>query len=66
MISASELLAWAETHKTLSKTYSPGADGKFYYAIPWVDLRGEIQRLTDIESEVIGNDKETTERQQEI
>lgn len=59
MIDEAKLLEWCETHKTLSKTYSSGTDGKFYYAIPWVDLRGEIQRLRG--GEVIDDKTEAAE-----
>ena len=45
MTDLDKLMAWAETHKILSKTDSIGSDGKYYYGIPFVDLRARIREL---------------------
>lgn len=45
MIDETKLLEWLETHKKLSKNDPIGSDGKYYYAIDFVDLRAEIRRL---------------------
>ena len=62
MTDLDKLMAWAETHKILSKTDSIGSDGKYYYGISFVDLRAKIRELRGGEED----GKETEIGQQEV
>ena len=67
MIDERELLEWAESAKKLSKMDCIVSDGKFYYAVSFVDLRAKIRALSGIsESEVMQYGEEAQDRQKKI